>query len=158
MNKLYLLLSAVLWQLNAAAQHSTETFKQIGKIEGAWSMQKGNAAIFENWKKVSDNEYTGKSWIIKNGDSALSETLILSFKNGVIKYTSTVAGQNDGKAVSFTLTKAENNTYIFENAQHDFPKRIIYQFISDDELTAFIDDGVPGTTKKSVFNYRRQKE
>jgi hypothetical protein len=158
MRKLLLLLPMLLLHVFALCQHSEATFQQLAKLKGIWVMQKGTMKIFESWTQLSAHEYKGKSWMVKNGDSAISETLILSFSNGIINYNSTVAGQNDGKSVSFTLTKAANNTYIFENPQHDFPKRIIYQFTSDDELTAFIDDGTDGGTKKSVFNYKRQKE
>lgn len=155
MEKLLLILPVLFVQAVVFAQHSPETFRQLDKLEGTWVIKKGAATIVESWQKISENQYAGKSWIVKDGDSVLSETEILSFDDGVINYTSTVANQNQGKAVSFALTKAENNTYVFENPQHDFPKRIIYQFINDNELTASIDDGVPNTTNKSVYPFRR---
>ena len=53
----------------------------------------------------------------------------------------------------FKLTRATNNEVVFENPEHDFPKRIIYRRTSDDALTASIDAGEG--TKAISFAYRR---
>ena len=84
-------------------------------INGILMMQEGSSTLMESWKKISANEYAGKSRLIKNRDSTLGIALMLSFNHGVINYLSTVAGQNDGKAVVFTITKADNNSFVPEN-------------------------------------------
>ncbi len=55
----------------------------------------------------------------------------------------------------FKLTRASATEAIFENPQHDFPKRIIYRKTGDDALTASIDGGEG--TKAMTFAYRRAK-
>ena len=55
----------------------------------------------------------------------------------------------------FKLTRASATEAVFENPQHDFPKRIIYRKISDDALTASLDGGEG--TKSISFAYRRIK-
>lgn len=158
MFKLLLAITFATYCFPSIAQHNLAIFNDLGKLQGTWTMKKASGIITEQWKQKNKNEWVGKSWIIKGNDSSLSETLVISYHNGIINYTSTVAGQNDGKAVSFSLTKVENNTYIFENPQHDFPKRIIYQFVNNDELIAFIDDGMANTKNKITFNYKRKPE
>jgi len=55
----------------------------------------------------------------------------------------------------FKLTRATATEAVFENPQHDFPKRIIYRKTGDDSLTATIDAGEG--TKAMTFLYRRIK-
>lgn len=155
MRKLLLLLPALLWHMVILCQYNESTFQQLEKLNGRWVMQTDKVTIREQWQQKNKNEYLGKSWTSKRKDSTLNETLILSYENGVIKYTSIVVGENDGKAISFVLTKTENDMYVFENPQHDFPKRIIYHFKSNSELTATIDDGKENGDNKIIFNYFR---
>jgi hypothetical protein len=55
------------------------------------------------------------------------------------------------------MTTAANNLFVFENAQHDFPKRIVYQLVNADSLHAFIDDGIDGSEKRQNFYNKRVK-
>ena len=55
----------------------------------------------------------------------------------------------------FKLTRATSGEVVFENPDHDFPKRIIYRKTGDDAITASIDGG-EGTRAMS-FAYRRAK-
>jgi len=53
----------------------------------------------------------------------------------------------------FKLTRASATEAVFENAQHDFPKRIIYRKSGAAALTATIDSGEG--TKAITFSYRK---
>jgi hypothetical protein len=53
----------------------------------------------------------------------------------------------------FKLTRASATEAVFENPQHDFPKRIIYRKTADDSLTATIDAGEG--SKAMSFAYKR---
>ena len=55
----------------------------------------------------------------------------------------------------FKLTRLSSSEAVFENPQHDFPKRIIYRKTSEDALTAGIDAG-EGTRSMS-FGFRRAR-
>ena len=46
--------------------------------------------------------------------------------------------------------------FVFENPEHDFPKRIVYKLITTDSLHAYIDDGKEDSKKKQNFYYKRQ--
>jgi hypothetical protein len=75
-------------------------------------------------------------------------------KEGIF-YTSTVEDQNNKQPTSFKLTSGNNNVFVFENPQHDFPKRIVYKLISADSLHAYIDDGNNSTKKRQDFYYKK---
>lgn len=62
-------------------------------INGILMMQEGSSTLMESWKKISANEYAGKSRLTKNRDSTLGITVV------------------------FTITKADNNSFVPENPQ-----------------------------------------
>jgi hypothetical protein len=51
----------------------------------------------------------------------------------------------------FKLTRASATEAVFENPQHDFPKRIIYRKTGDNSLSASIDGGEG--TRAITFSY-----
>jgi hypothetical protein len=53
------------------------------------------------------------------------------------------------------LTRASATEAVFENPQHNFPKRIIYRKGADDSLTASIDGGEG--SKAMSFAFKRMK-
>jgi hypothetical protein len=63
-------------------------------------------------------------------------------------YTATVLKENQGKGVNFMLTKTDS-TFTFENPNHDFPKKIVYQKLNDTEIFVQVSDG-----KQKVFAYK----
>jgi hypothetical protein len=125
MKQLFALLLCCTALLATAQQKNKFPFE---KIAGHWEMKKANGKTMgEIWVKKSDNEMSGKSYLVKNGDSAWLESVQL-------------------------IEKGDNTYYIPE---HDFPKRIVYGFKSNDELHAYIDDGT--ANKRQHYNYKRKK-
>ncbi len=153
MKQLFALLLCCTALLATAQQKNKFPFE---KIAGHWEMKKANGKTMgEIWVKKSDNEMSGKSYLVKNGDSAWLESVQLIEKGDNTYYIPVAYGQNDGKPVPFKLTAANGTEYIFENTEHDFPKRIVYDFKSNDELHAYIDDGT--ANKRQHYNYKRKK-
>lgn len=111
---------------------SQDKLKDLSFLEGNWKVE--NKETYEAWNIVSENHLKGESYKIKNGSKEISEYLeIMPSKNKII-YTATVLNQNDGKGVNFKLKKIDKNTYSFENPNHDFPQKIIYKKIKDNEI------------------------
>jgi hypothetical protein len=132
-----------------------KTFKKLYALEGTWKMNTKRGAICEEWKKVSKNYLQSKGYMIKGKDTILSEKIALTNTKEGIFYTSTVEDQNAKQPIAFKMTGSENNVFVFENPQHDFPRRIVYKLITADSLHAYIDDGTE-TGKKQNFYYKRQ--
>lgn len=62
------------------------------------------------------------------------------------------------KSTIFVCTKATSTEWIFENPQHDFPKRIIYRFLSEEQLETTIDAGLGSAPKDvKVWKYWKKK-
>jgi hypothetical protein len=121
--------------------------------DGSIFIQTGKGILYESWVNTSDSNMHGKTYMIENVDTIFFEYVLLHKTTDGIFYVPVTAGQNDGKPVSFKLTTAKDDNYIFENPAHDFPKRIVYHFVSADSIHAFIDDG--GPTKRLDFYYQK---
>ena len=62
-----------------------------------------------------------------------------------------VASPNGGPTTDFKMTRLIGQEVVFENPEHDFPKRIIYRKKSDGSLVASVDAGEK--TKSQTFAY-----
>ena len=133
----------------------SKTFKKLYFLAGTWKMQTKRGAVCEEWKRVNKNYLQSKGYMIRGKDTIISERIALTNTKEGVFYTSTVEDQNNKKAIAFKMTGSENNIYVFENPQHDFPKRIVYKLITADSLHAYIDDGTE-TGKRQDFYYKRQ--
>ena len=136
---------------------NNKVFKKTFALEGTWEMVTRNGNICEEWKKIDDNYMQGKGYVTKGADTIINEKVSLKNADRGIFYISTVQNQNNKRPVSFKMTKSENNLFVFENANHDFPKRIVYKLINADSLQAFVDDGIDGSANRQSFYYKKVK-
>lgn len=134
---------------------NNKAFKRLHTLEGTWKMLTKRGAICEEWKKTDKNYLQNRGYIIKGADTIINERVALTNTKDGIFYTSTVEDQNNKQPIAFKMTRAENDIFVFENPGHDFPKRIVYRFVNNDSLHAFIDDGTEAG-KKQNFYYNRQ--
>ena len=134
-----------------------QKFDQLHILQGMWIMKTKKGAIGEHWEKINSNHLQNRGFMIKGSDTITTERVALKNTTEGIFYTSTVEDQNNRQPIAFRLTAAHENTFVFENPQHDYPKKITYQFVNKDSLHAWIDDGKEVPEKKSMFKYGRQK-
>lgn len=133
----------------------SQTFKKLYGLTGTWKMNTKRGAVCEEWRKVNKNYLQSKGYMVKGKDTMITEKIALTNTREGIFYTSTVEDQNNKQPVPFKMTSSENNEFVFENPQHDFPKRIVYKLVTADSLHAYIDDGTE-TGKRQNFYYKRQ--
>jgi hypothetical protein len=119
-------------------------------LQGTWKME--NQETFEHWDRLNDNLLKGFSYSLKNGQMKVSEYLDISRTENEIIYTATVLNQNQGKGINYWLSKSDT-TFIFENLNHDFPKKIVYKKITETEI--FVQ--VLGEKQKG-FSYKMKKQ
>lgn len=119
-------------------------------LQGTWKME--NKEIYEHWDKLNDKILKGFSYKLNDGQMKVSEYLEIKKHDNHIVYTASVINQNQGKAIDFKLTKTYS-TFTFENPNHDFPKKIVYQKLSDTEILVQVSDG-----NKKGFSYKIMKQ
>ena len=112
------------WILPAEAQKSYPSFS---KFKGEWISKDGQN--LEKWNLGRDRMFKGAGYRISDGDTTLTENLLIIFQDDILIYLALVLNQNEGEQVSFKeCGKTKTNKIIFCNPNHDFPKRIEYRF------------------------------
>lgn len=120
------ILTSISLLIIACSQKPTVTIADLEWLIGTRSSQQDQMLIYESWSKTSDELLTGKSYYTENGDTMLLETIEIKQIDGELFYCPAVSNQNEGKAIEFKLTSKKPNELIFENPEHDFPKKIVY--------------------------------
>ena len=101
-------------------------------LVGRWKLDGKKA--YETWiVEPGTNRLTGRSFRIQNMDTLITETVLLDFYDGSYHYIPDVAG--DQGPVNFRIVAFDDHSFVAENPQHDFPKRITYHY--------FIQAGLP---------------
>ena len=142
--------------MNAFAQ--ANLLPHLLKLQGNWVGLTGR----EEWTKVEDEMVIeGISFYNVNfeeyGTNELpNEHSVIVYDNDTWVYIATPLEAD--KSTTFTCTKASSTEWIFENPTHDFPKRIIYRFLSDEQLETTIDAGPDSDPKDvKVWKYWKKK-
>ena len=117
----------------------TPTISDISWIAGAWQTAPGGRRqIEEHWTAVAGGSMMGVSRTVAGDKTVEFEYLRIEQRADGIYYVAHPKARCPG--TDFKLTRASATEAVFENPQHDFPKRIIYRK-TDDGLTASIDGG-----------------
>ena len=131
----------------------TPTLADISWIAGDWQTEPGGRRqIEEHWTAVAGASMLGMGRTVAGDKTVEFEYLRIEQRADGIYYVAHPKARCPG--TDFKLTRASATEAIFENPQHDFPKRIIYRK-TDNGLTASIDGGEG--TKAISFAYRRIK-
>lgn len=139
---LYLLFTKIIYCQNF-------TIDDLKWIIGEWKVDKNQ---YEYWKNLNDSTLSGINFNILNGDTIFNENISIIKKNGILVFIANVFGQNEGKEIEFVLCdKSSFRNLIFENKYHDFPKTIIYTYISKNKLKSTIF----GNKRTIEYNYLR---
>lgn len=135
MKTLNLILTALLLFILISC-NAQEKKQNINELIGKWKVEDKNT--FENWEKVSDSYFTGKSYKLNKDQEQITETLEIVYQKGAYVYKATVGDQNQGKTILFKHNKSLNEMLSFENLDHDFPKKIQYKFISNNKILVHV--------------------
>ena len=122
------------------AQVSSD-LKKLSWLEGKWERTntKPGKKGFEIWTKVSATEWKGKGVSLTGADTTFVEKLKLIVKDGTPYYVADVP--ENQKEVLFRFTTLTENSFVCENLQHDFPKKISYQRDGDKLKAVISGDG-----------------
>lgn len=140
--------------LLAALLPTTTTITDLSWIAGRWQTAPGGRRqVEEHWTSVAGGTMMGMSRTVAGEKTVEFEYVRIEQRADGIYYVAHPKARCPG--TDFKLTKASATEAVFENPQHDFPKRIIYRKTADDSLTASIDGGEG--TKAMTFAFQRMK-
>lgn len=140
MKKPILLICFVISVLNLYAQELPKF------LSGTWQIE--NSEVYEHWDLLNPSLMKGVAYELHDGKIKVHEYMEIRDEFGQINLAANVLSQNNGQAILFGLT-VDGSRYIYENPDHDFPKKVIYDKLSDD----LVEITVSGDGNKR-FNYR----
>lgn len=145
------LVSILLYLSQILSAQENNIPKGLYWLNGCWQIEK--SGTFEIWESKADI-LVGRVIKIEKNDTLTIENLKIYKKKDEVIYEATVPTQNDGRPIEFVLTQNDESFLLFENPQHDFPKKIKYRFVNHNQISATIS----GNNKKMDLNYYRTKQ
>jgi hypothetical protein len=122
-----------------------------GWLTGLWIIDSGGSRVEEHWTSAVGGLMLGVSRTIKNDRVVAFEFLRIERRGDFLVY---IAQPQGNPPTEFKLSSATADQLVFENPQHDFPKKILYRRNKDGSVTAEVSgDG----EKKISFPYKRAK-
>ena len=115
--------------------------RSVHWLLGDWIADDGENVTRESWTEVSPRTFEGFGESRSRISNALktSESLRLVEMSGDIYYVAKVP-HND-RPIAFKLTHYSDNSIIFENPTHDFPKKLEYEYDGESRLVVTVSDG-----------------
>jgi hypothetical protein len=127
------------------------TIADLAWMTGDWQTDPtGRAVSEEHWTRPAGGSMVGVSRTLVGDRTASFEFLRIELRGESIFYIANPKGLCP--ATDFKLNRLSGQEAVFENPQHDFPKRIIYRKNSEGGLSAIVDGGEG--TKSERFDFK----
>jgi hypothetical protein len=107
-------------------------------LAGCWEGRNGSTTFREHWMPEAGGMMMAMARATKESKVVNHEAIRLELDadGSTPVYVPTPSGQKEAR---FKLTSATDGKFVFENPQHDFPQRIVYQQNLDGSLLARIE-------------------
>ena len=142
----------ILFALAPLAAQAPEPLGKYAWLAGCWRFSKDGSAVEEQWTTPKGHVMTGMGRTLKNGNTVFFDFFRIENRKRGIFYVAQPKGQ---PPTDFELVNSDPNKLVFENLQHDFPKRIIYTREANGNVTARV-EGTPEQAKMAEeWKYER---
>lgn len=134
----------------------TENITNISWPTGNWidsTIFGGRVSFCENWEKISEREFNGEKYQIKNGDTSSPTKLTLTRTDG--KYYYSYFEEN--KQVTFVQDSIGKGFLSFVNTLDQFPTNLAYQW-DENKVTISFSGYANGVYRSASFNTLRESD
>jgi len=148
-------LALLLGILVAGASGATEPaigIDRVAWLEGVWTSEDEGAVTEERWGPPAGGSMLATSRTVSGGRTVFFEFLRIEERDGGLVYLAQPKGR--APATPFTATRITESEAIFENPEHDFPKRLAYR-LDGDELRVEVSGDGSEPEKGFEVRYRR---
>jgi len=125
-------------------------------LTGCWRGPSGkDQVVEEHYTSPSANLMLGMARYTRNGVATSYEFYTISARDSALVFTPRLEGQ---APVPFPLAKLDREAVVWENPEHDFPRRIAYRRVPGDSLVARIEGpGPDGGTASEEWRMARAR-
>ena len=131
---------------------SAASLDQLQWLQGCWAAEGAQAGSVEQWMGPAGGSMLGASRTVKGGKTVAFEFMQMrESEPGKIVF---IAQPSGVAPTTFALLREADGEFVFENAAHDFPQRVIYKR-DGAMLRARIEGMVKGKPKAIDFPMQR---
>lgn len=133
----------------------TGTIEDVNWMIGHWQgLDLNDLSFHERWERSGNNSFVGTGCTISpEGDTLWKESLKIELVEGVPYYVASTPG-NKG-AILFRMIQGDAQHAVFENKEHDFPKRISYTLETKNTVRVKLEGLERGQPKIQQLNFER---
>lgn len=130
----------------------------VKDLVGVWEDSAQDNTFVEQWQINPDGSLSGTGFVMAGNDTVFIEQLNIREVNGVMTYFAQVMDHNQGRSIPFGLKEKQGSSMVFENLQHDFPQRIIYEVPNDTSMFVYIEGTENGQFRKRKLSFLKKSE
>ena len=145
-----ILFTLVITGTSARSQTKT-TVQDLFWLSGCWQGRQGTAVVEEMWSKPTGTTMLGLSRTVRDNRTVSFEFMQFREQDGVLAFLPQPQG---GPQVRFPLKETTLTKFTFENLNHDFPQRVIYER-KNNLLVASIEGTEKGKVSRQEFVMRK---
>jgi hypothetical protein len=129
---------------------------RLAWLTGAWAGRNDDGSrTEEHWTQPTAGMMLGVNRTIAGGETIFFEYLrIEAGTNDAVTYYAAPRGRDP--ATPFLMVESEPDRFVFENLQHDFPQRIIYEVAWDGALVQRI-EGIETSGEERSSEWRLER-
>jgi len=110
----------------------SDPLQSIGWLAGSWVGDEGGHVVEEHWTQPSGGTMIGMSRTLAGGRMTEFEFLRIEVRPDAIVYVASPGGGAATEFRSHARPREGEDRIVFENPEHDFPKRIEYRLFEGD--------------------------
>lgn len=135
-----------------AAPPQGNDIARLAWLAGCWELRSGARIVEEQWTSPRGGLMLGASRSVRNDSLIEFEQVRIEQRGSDLVY---VASPSRQATAEFKATSADASSVVFENPDHDFPKKIFYRRQSADSFVAGIEGPRGGATRTINYPYKR---
>jgi hypothetical protein len=128
------------------------SIKDLSWLSGCWEGRERDAVIEEMWSKPGGMSLLGLGRKVKENRTVSFEFMQFREENGTLVFLPQPGG---GPRVSFPLKDSFRGKMTFENKEHDFPQRVIYERKDPGLMLATVEGTLNGKEEREEFQMRK---
>ena len=144
-------LGLAIWILGAASAAAADDITRLSWLAGCWSGIHDGVTTEEHWTSPAGGEMVGMNKAVASGRIVFFEFLRIASHEGRLCY---LASPRGGAVTAFCATTIGDDRVVFENREHDFPQRIVYER-HENALRARTEGTVDGKERSESWEWRR---
>ncbi len=125
---------------------------QVSWMSGCWAEIGAEKGTQEQWMTPAGGSMLGMSRTVRNGKTAAYELMQIREDSDALVFAAKPSGQEGAELRSILIAK---HRVVFENRQHDFPQRVIYELKDDGTLVGRIEGTSKGKEKAIDYPMKR---